>query len=496
MRYPESLRQRYKGILGYTGVIACIVGLLILSPLLLLPFCNNEIAIAWSFVLPGLLMLSAGWVLSRLFLPRKAFNLTYQEGSVIVVLSWTMAILAGAFPFLISLDLSLTQAVFESTSGWTTTGLSVVDVMTAPHLVLFYRSVLQFAGGAGFAIIMLSALAGPAGTALSAAEGREGRLVPNIKRSAKLVVSMYICYAAMGIMALRAVDMEWFDALNHSFTAVSTGGFSTRSQSIGYWNSPGVEAVIIVLMLLGSTNFLTSYMLLNRKFKLLLRNGELRLEFVLLLLSLTLVFFAVTKNLYSILHEALRATIFQVVSAMSTTGFSTVEYDENWCGLGWIVLIVLMLIGGGTGSTAGGLKQYRIYILYRGLLWEFKRLILPQKAVTDPDVWHGEQQGFISDEDLRHAGLFVFLYLAMFSFGGMIISAYGYSLKQALFEFASTLGTVGLSAGVTTADTPPGILWTQILGMLLGRLEFFTIIIGAIKLSQDLRSMAPNSTRF
>ena len=202
-----------------------------------------------------------------------------------------------------------------------------------------------------------------------------------------------------------------------------------------------------------------------------------------------------TKNLYPILHEGLRVTIFQVVSAMSTTGFSIVGH-ENWSGLGWTVLIVLMLIGGGTGSTAGGLKQYRIYILYRGLLWEFRRLILPQKAVTDPYVWHGEQQRFISDEDLRHAGLFVFLHLAMFTFGAMIISAYGYSLKQALFEFASTLGTVGLSAGVTTASAPPGILWTQILGMLLGRLEFFTIIVGAIKLSQDLRSMAPNSTHF
>jgi trk system potassium uptake protein TrkH len=488
MRYPESLRQRYKGILGYTGVIACIVGLLILSPLLCLPFYSNEICIGWGFVWPGMLTILAGWVLSRLFLPREPFTLTYLEGSVIVLFSWTMAILAGAIPFLTSLELSFAQAVFESTSGWTTTGLSVVDVTTAPRLVLFYRSVLQFAGGAGFAIIMLSALAGPAGTALSAAEGRGGQLVPNIKRSAKLVVSMYACYAVIGVVALRAVHMEWFDALNHSLTAVSTGGFSTRPQSIGYWNSPSVEAVIIVLMLLGATNFLTSYLLLKRRFELIRRNGELHLELALLLFSLTLVFFGVTKDLYPILHKALRVTIFQVVSAISTTGFSTVGY-ENWGGLGWMVLIVLMLIGGGTGSTAGGLKQYRIYILYRGLLWEFKRLILPQKAVTDPDVWYGEQRRFISDEDLRHASLFMFLYLAIFTLGGMIISAYGYSLKQGLFEFASTVGTVGLSVGVTTANAPPGILWTQILGMLFGRLEFFTIIVGIIKLTQDLRSM-------
>jgi trk system potassium uptake protein TrkH len=489
MRYPQFLRQRYKCILGYTGVIACIVGLLILSPLLCLPFYSDEIVIGWGFVLPGLLTLLVGWILSHTCLPKETFDLTYQEGPIIIVLSWIMAILAGAIPFLINLDLSFTQAVFESTSGWTTTGLSVVDVATAPRLVLFYRSVLQFAGGAGFAIIMLSALAGPAGTTLAAAEGREGQLVPNIKRSAKLVLSMYTCYALVGIVALRAVDMEWFDALNHSFAAVSTGGFSTRPQSIGYWNSPGVEAVAIVLMLLGGTNFLTSYMLLKGKFKHVGRNGELRLELVLLLFSLAFLFLGVTKNLYPILHKAVRVAIFQAVSATSTTGFSTVGH-ENWGGLGWIVLIVLMLIGGGTGSTAGGLKQYRVYILYRGLLWEFRRRILPEKVVTEPDVWHGEQRRFISDQDLRHAGLFVCLYLAVFVFGGIIISAYGYSLREGLFEFASTVGTVGLSVGVTKASAPSGILWTEIIGMLFGRLEFFTIIVGTIKLVQDVRSMA------
>jgi trk system potassium uptake protein TrkH len=241
-------------------------------------------------------------------------------------------------------------------------------------------------------------------------------------------------------------------------------------------------------MFLGATSFLTSHMLLKRRFKFVMLNGELRLELALLLFSFAVLFFGVTKNLYPILDKTLRVTIFEAVSAISTTGFSTVGY-ENWGGLGWIVLIVLMLIGGGTGSTAGGLKQYRVYVLYRGLLWEFRRRILPQQVITDPDVWHGEQRRFISDEDLRRAGLFVFLYLAMFIFGAMIISAYGYPLKESLFEFASTVGTVGLSVGVTKASALSGMLWTQIIGMLLGRLEFFTIIVGAIKLGQDLRSM-------
>ena len=127
MRYPEFLRQRYKGILGYTGVIACIVGLLILSPLFCLPFYSDEIVIGWGFVIPGLFILLVGWVLSRLFLPKEPFDLTYKEGSIVILLSWIMAVLVGAIPFLVTLDLNFTQAVFESTSGWTTTGLSVLD---------------------------------------------------------------------------------------------------------------------------------------------------------------------------------------------------------------------------------------------------------------------------------------------------------------------------------------------------------------------------------
>jgi trk system potassium uptake protein TrkH len=348
---------------------------------------------------------------------------------------------------------------------------------------------LQYAGGAGFAIIMLSALVGPPGTALGAAEGWEGQLVPNVKRSAKLVASMYACYALIGIASLRSVGMGWFDALNHALSAVSTGGFSTRPQSIGHWNSPSIEAVTIVLMLLGSMCFLTSYMLLKKKPESIKRNGELRLELALFLFFIPLLFFGVTKTLYPALHKALRVAIFEAVSALSTTGFSTVAGYDTWGDLGWMVLIVLMLIGGGTGSTAGGLKQYRIYILYRGLLWEFKRRILPEQVISDPHVWHGEQRRFISDEDLRHAGLFVFFYLCVFVAGGIIVSGYGYTLKESLFEFASTMGTVGLSVGITVADAPSGILWTQIVGMLLGRLEFFTIIIGVIKLVQDVHAM-------
>jgi trk system potassium uptake protein TrkH len=150
---------------------------------------------------------------------------------------------------------------------------------------------------------------------------------------------------------------------------------------------------------------------------------------------------------------------------------------------------MLMLVGGGTGSTAGGIKQYRIYALYRGLLWELRRMLLPHHVVTEPDMWQGERQQFLNDSHLRQIGLFVFLYLIIFWLGSGIITAHGYSLPESLFEFASALGTVGLSVGVTTADAPIGILWTQIVGMLLGRLEFFTLIVGLAKIFADTPAM-------
>jgi trk system potassium uptake protein TrkH len=282
--------------------------------------------------------------------------------------------------------------------------------------------------------------------------------------------------------------MNWFDALTHAFAALSTGGFSTRTESIGYWDSPLIEAVTISLMLVGTLNFLTAYTLLQGKFKAVWRNGELRLSAVLITLGVVVLLVGVTAGVYPTLGKASRVAIFETVTALSTTGFSTVGYG-NWNALGWLVLIGLMLVGGGTGSTAGGIKQYRIYALYRGLLWEMKGMLLPKNTITEPDIWQGEQRQFLSDSRLRQTGLFVFLYLITFGLGSGIIAAHGYSLPESLFEFGSALGTVGLSVGVTAATAPLGVLWTEIAGMMLGRLEFFTIFIGLTKIVTDTPAM-------
>lgn len=485
MQHRHWLEQKYQIIFSYTGLISAFAGMTILSPLLALFAYPQETELAWGFCLPGFLLLILGLLLWQQ-LKQPASSLSVQDGSIVVVLVWLIAIAFGTIPFLTLSDLNFTQAVFESTSGWTTTGLSVINLNQSSHLILLYRSVIQLIGGAGFAIIALTAIISPVGRVIATAEGRSEQLVPNLRRSAKLVLNIYTGYVALGIVALKLAGMNWFEAINHAFTTLSTGGFSTHANSLGYWHTqPAVEIVTIFLMLLGTLNFLTSYLLLTGKLQAVIRNSEIKLQAVLIPISIVILLFGVTSKLDFNFDKALRIAVFETITALSTSGFSTTNYT-NWSSIGWLVLIVLMVIGGGTGATAGGMKQFRIYAIYQGIIWEIRRRLLPKDAVTEPDIWQGEARQFLSDQQLRQISMFVCLYLAIYLFGSGIITAYGYSLPASLFEYASALSTVGLSVGVTTPDAPTGLLWTEITGMFLGRLEFFPVFVGLIRLSQDL----------
>jgi len=486
MRTPASLKHQYRAILAAVGQLLVLGALLMLTPLLGLITSPHEIAHAWAFLVPAAALAVAGGAMWRLVRPRVPIALHVHEGGVIVLLSWVLVCLASAVPLMMALKLTFTQAIFESVSGWTTTGLSVVDVTRAPHIVLLWRSIMQLAGGAGLAIIMLSAIAGPSGPGFSYAEGRTDQLVPHVRRSARLVLTIYAGYALLGTVAYWLVGMSAFDALNHAFAAVSTGGFSTHPESIGYWDSPAIEAVTLPLMILGNLNFLTAWLLLRGKLRSVTRNGEVRLMAVVMPVAALLLFLFVSRGLFPALGKSIRVAIFDAVTSLTTTGFSTTSYS-SWGPVGFMVVITLMLIGGGTCSTAGGVKQYRVYLLFKALLWELRRPFLPRTAVTENFVWQGENKDYIQDVRVRRVATFVFLYLATYILGTMVLAAYGFSLRDSLFEFASALGTVGLSIGVTSASAPAPVLWAETLGMFLGRLEFFVVFTALAKLALDLR---------
>ncbi|PKL42396.1 MAG: cation transporter [Candidatus Riflebacteria bacterium HGW-Riflebacteria-1] len=484
MREKEYLLQRYTAILSLIGAVLIMSGAMMLTPLVLIITRPEEMADAWAFILPALLQMLSGALLRKQFSSTEAETLTIQEGGIVVLVSWLIVILFTTWPFISVAGLSFSQAFFEAMSGWTTTGLSVVNVTTASPIILLWRSIIQLAGGAGWAIIMMSTLAGPTGVAVSGAEGRSEQIAPHVRQSARLVMLIYVCYAAAGSLAYWLAGMSSFDAVNHSFAAVSTGGFSTRVESIGYWNSTVIEAITLPLMVFGNLSFVTAWYFWRGKFSVVAKNGEVRLSTVLMPIAVLGVFILTCQALYPQLEKAVRVAIFETVSAMTTTGFSTVTY-ENWNSSGVFLLVILMLIGGGSCSTAGGIKQFRIYLLWKTLIWDIQRLIMPKNAVIKCTIWEGDQCTFLNDARVRQTTVFVFIYLLTFALGVLLLCSYGYSLRDSLFEFASALGTVGLSIGLTSPDMPAMVLYAQALAMFLGRLEFIIVFTSIIKLAKD-----------
>lgn len=492
-RSIRHLTQRYAVIGAYWGLLFQIMALVFLMPLLTLPFKPHELLYAPAFLIPAALLAGIGGVLRYGLNLRHLDSLDFQESSLVVFIIWVAISLAGSIPYILISHMNFTHAVFDSVSGWTTTGLSLLDLTHAPVIILFYRAWAQLVGGAGIAIIMLAALTGTGSYNLYSAEGKGTLIKPNVLASARIVVKLYVLYMILGIGLYLLAGMNLLDSLVHCFAAISTGGFGNYPQNMGYFDSAIIESITILLMILGNTSFLMGYFLVKGKFRSIVRNGEIRVLFVSLLISIPLIYIFTTSLLFPDASKAFRVAVFEAVSALTTTGFSTVNYNTPlWAENGVTILIILMLIGGGTCSTAGGIKQYRIYMLYKSVLWQIKASLMPAASIKKEFIWEGDLRSWDQEGKLRSVANFVFIYLAFFAIGTMVIACSRdsltgnyYSLRDSLFEFASALGTVGLSIGVTTTHAPLHVIWVETIGMLLGRLEFFVVFLGLIKLGKD-----------
>ncbi len=494
MRYLEILKERYQLIIRYIGILIMGVAIFLLLPLLSLPFYPEEIKYSYAFLVPAIIIFIIGYIAWKYTRHnREDVSLSLKEGGIIVLFSWVVAVIASALPFMMIDMLNFTQAIFESMSGWTTTGLSVVDVTKTPKLILLWRSIMQFFGGAGLVVVMLSSVLHPYGFGLYNAEGRSDQLLPHIKRSTKAIMIIYSGYTVGGIILYALAGMTIFDAFNHSLAALSTGGFSTKANSIGHYNSLSIEVVTWILMLIGTTNFATHYALLKGKIKVFFKNGEIRLLMLLNAVFIPILIYFSINNLYDKLPNVLRRAIFETITAISTTGFSLDTFN-TWNLFGILLIIILMLIGGGTGSTAGGIKLYRIYLIFKSIYWEIKGYFLPEDVVRKNYIWRGEKRLAVKPEFVMEAANYFVLYMFTYFLGVLIFLSQGYNLSDSMFEFASALGTVGLSVGITSSEAPSIILWTETLGMFLGRLEFFVIFFAVIKIFKDMKYYYSNNS--
>lgn len=473
-----SVIQRILGLLLMTFSLTMLppigVGWLMGDPMfMLMPFWK---AFALTFVVGVALWLPVHRVRRELRL---------RDGFLIVVMFWTVLGLSGAMPFFFSeaYEISFTDAVFESVSGLTTTGATViVGLESLPRSLAFYRQELQWLGGMGIIVLAVAILPmlGIGGMQLYRAETpgpmKDSKLTPRITETAKLLWYIYLSLTVACALAFKAAGMDWFDAVGHSFSTVAIGGFSTHDSSIGYFDSQLIESITIIFMLLAGVNF-SLHFLAWRSLSLrgYLQDSEFRM-YIAIISSLTVISFAYLwyTQQYEQPSEAIRQAVFQVVSIATTTGFTTTDYS-SWPGFLPVLLLFASFVGGCAGSTAGGMKVIRFLLLIKQGLREVSRLIHPSARITIKVNRHS-----LPENVVEAVWGFFSMYVAVFVIFMLGLLAVGHDQVTAFSAVAATLNNLGPGLG-EVASNFEGMdnfsKWWLCLAMLMGRLELFTMLV-------------------
>ena len=421
----------------------------------------------------------AGWIAQR---KKDRSSIGKREGYLIVALTWIVISLFGTLPFLFSGTIpNFTDAFFETISGFTTTGATILtDIEVLPKNILYWRAMTHWIGGMGIIVLTVAILPflGIGGLQLMIAEMpgiTPDKLHPRITSTAKRLWGIYVGFTLVEILLLWVGEMDFFDSVCHSFATMATGGFSTKNTSIiGF--SAYSQYVIIVFMFLAGTNFTLHYFFLHRQFKKVFSNEEYRLYFW--IVAMVTVFITVGLLVYGMpdVEKAFRDTLFTVVSIVTTTGFVTANYYA-WPSYLWMLIFALMFIGGSAGSTGSGVKMIRFLLLIRNSWQELKRSIHPQAII--PVKYNGKS---VSQQMILNVMAFFLMYVLVFSAGTILLSLLGVGFETAIGASIATLGNIGPGIGhVGPVDNyaffPDMAKWVLSFLMLLGRLELFTILI-------------------
>jgi trk system potassium uptake protein TrkH len=401
----------------------------------------------------------------------------------IVTLGWMAAGLVGALPFYLSGTFaSFADSLFESISGFTTTGSSIVtDIEALPKGLLFWRSLIQWLGGMGIIVLSLAILPflGVGGMQLYKAEVPSpvpDKLKPRLTDTAMILWKVYVLISLAELLLLTAGGMSLFDALCHMFTTMPTGGFSTRNTSLAHYDSAYFDYVVLIFMLLAGINFSLHYQFLRGKPLVFWKDPECRFFLIVVFLLSLVVGWDLYGNVYQTINDAIRYGAFQIVSVVTTTGYATADY-EKWPGLSQVIIFLCMFMGASAGSTGGGIKCVRILLGFKYCYRELFALIHP-RAVTSIKL--GGKS--VSDEIVQSVIGFLVLYAALFAVCSILLAATGVDFVTAFTAVGSCIGNIGPGFGLVGpvenyAQIPYIGKWLLIWCMLLGRLEIYTVII-------------------
>ncbi|MCD4679095.1 MAG: TrkH family potassium uptake protein [Bacteroidales bacterium] len=437
---------------------------------------------SWALIASGVFTSFVGtilWIFTR-GVDKKQIG--KREGYIIVTFAWIIISVFGALPFVISKTIpNYTDAFFETISGFTTTGATILtDVEAMPKGLLFWRSMTHWIGGMGIIVLSLAILPilGIGGMQLFVAEvpgPAPDKLHPRITQTAKRLWGIYVLLTGLETILLMFGGMSLFDALCHAFGTMATGGFSTQNNSIIDY-SPYIQYIIIIFMIIAGTNFTLHFFVLRGYFKKVWNNEEYRFYIYTLLIVSTVITTALLVSHHTGFEKDFRDALFQTVSIITTTGYVTADY-LSWPFFVWLLIFMLMFTGGSAGSTGGGVKMVRQLLLLKNSRLELKRLLHPQAVI--PVRLNGKT---IPQNVIFNVLAFFLIYTLIFAFGSLFMSMLGLDFETSIGSVAATLGNIGPGIGSVGpvsnySEIPITGKWFLSFLMLLGRLELFTVLV-------------------
>ncbi len=487
------MKLNYKIIFHFLGLLLLFNGGFMLLSTLISWAYEDEVTLELSFA-SIVTIVSGGLVM--LFTRNHTKEMNKREGYIVVTFGWIIMTLSGTLPYLFTESIpSFTNAFFETMSGYTTTGATILnDIEAVPKGVLFWRSLTHWIGGMGIIVLAIAILPllGIGGMQLFAAEApgpSTDKLHPRITDTAKRLWLIYFGYTAAETLLLNLAGMSFFDAINHSMATLSTGGFSTKNASVAYWNhEPLIQYIIILFMFLAGTNFVLSYFAFKGKVQKIIKDEEFKLyyRFVIIftIIAALIIYFRTDITVSTINHPlvwgkgegAIRHALFQVLTVITTTGFITADYT-TWTSFLMVFFFGLMFLGGSAGSTSGGVKVVRHLLMIKNGFLEFKRTLHPNAIVP---VRYNTKA--VSGDIVFNILAFFILYMLSFIVGALVFSMFQIDFQSSIGLSASSLGNIGPALGHfgpvnNYAFLPPLAKWWSSFLMLIGRLELFTVLI-------------------
>lgn len=472
----------YQNVIRIMGIILLVLGVC-LVPSLLVAFLYDEQESFKAFLWTIIPCIATGFMINKIFRPSR-MNLKKRDGFLIVSAAWLMASLIGAIPFVISGAIpNYVDAFFETCSGFSTTGATILrDIESLPKSMLFWRSFAHWLGGMGIIVLTMAFLPsiGVKGQIIASAETPTPtlhKITPRFADTARNLYLVYLLFTVAELIMLLIGDMSLFDALIHTFGTVGTGGFSNYSNSVAHFNSPYIQWVIMIFMVLCGINFNLYFVLAKRGIKGMLKDAELRLYFTIILVATVLIAInLVTTGTYSSIGDGLRDSAFQVSSILTTTSYSVTNYDV-WPTFSKMLILLLMLTGACSSSTGGGIKVIRILIALKLIRRGISLKLHPNRVASVTLDGKGVPQ-----EISTNIANFIFFFMFIFFIGGVIISFNGYDLLTSFSAVLSCLNNTGQGFNLVGPTMNFGIFseFSKVVLsflMIAGRLELFTFFM-------------------